>query len=421
MTSFRLLAIFTVLALAVAVQAEMPAAPKDSKPADSPAQEQRHSFLDPITFVGESILHPKDPYQTVPGNDPNGWSLVIEPYLWALGVAGDVGVKGLPPVHANFKPKTVLQNLDWGIMGKVELRKGRWGLLGDGLFAQLSMDGNPPGPLYSSGFVKVQKGTASLALAYRIVDDRRGFLDVYAGARYNYMGFQVGGNVDSDGVQRLSDAITSRLTSAIIGRIDNFIRTNPGVLDSDIVNNVRQNLAQRLLTRAVGAANDLRESLSPRDIARILNRVRNRPDDTRELLLAIAQARLAAAKDQLTPVIKNRLNAAQQRFSNALARRIEDALPTSVRGSQSWVDPIVGLRGQLNLTRWLFLAAQGDVGGFGAGSKIVWNAQASMGVNFTRNVFAELGYRYVYMNYSHAGALFNAAEAGVFSGIGVKF
>jgi len=92
-----------------------------------------------------------------------------------------------------------------------------------------------------------------------------------------------------------------------------------------------------------------------------------------------------------------------------------------VRGSQSWVDPIVGLRGQLNLTRWLFLAAQGDVGGFGAGSKIVWNAQASMGVNFTRNVFAELGYRYVYMNYSHAGALFNAAEAGVFSGIGVKF
>ena len=81
---------------------------------------------------------------------------MIEPYLWALGVAGDFGVKGLPAVHANFKPKTVLQNLDWGIMGKAELRKGRWGLLGDGLFAQFSVDGNPPGPLYSSGFVKVQ-------------------------------------------------------------------------------------------------------------------------------------------------------------------------------------------------------------------------------------------------------------------------
>ena len=85
------------------------------------------------------------------------------------------------------------------------------------------------------------------------------------------------------------------------------------------------------------------------------------------------------------------------------------------------MDPIIGLRGQVNLTRWLFLAAQGDVGGFGAGSQIAWNAQASIGVNLTRNIFAEVGYRYYYMNYSHAGALYNAAEAGIFSGIDVKF
>ena len=277
--SFRFSAIVSGLAVAVTVQAETPAASEVAQSAASPAQEQPHSFFDPVTFVGECILHPKNPYETVPGKDPKEWSLVIEPYLWALGVAGDVGVKGLPAVHANFKPKTVLQNLDWGIMGKAELRKGRWGLLGDGLFAQLSVDGSPPGPLYSSGFVKVQKGTASLALAYRVIDDRRGFLDIYAGARYNYMGFQVGGNVNSEGVQGLSDAITSRLTTALIGRIDDFIRNNAGAIEPDVFNNLRQNLTQRLLARALGAANDLRESLSPRDIARILNRVRNRPDD----------------------------------------------------------------------------------------------------------------------------------------------
>ena len=85
------------------------------------------------------------------------------------------------------------------------------------------------------------------------------------------------------------------------------------------------------------------------------------------------------------------------------------------------MDPIVGLRGQINFTRWLFLAAQGDVGGFGAGSQIAWNAQASLGVNFTRNLFGELGYRYFYMDYTNGGALYNAAEAGIFGGIGVKF
>jgi len=96
-------------------------------------------------------------------------------------------------------------------------------------------------------------------------------------------------------------------------------------------------------------------------------------------------------------------------------------LPTSVAGTQWWVDPIVGLRGQINFTRWLFVAAQGDVGGFGAGSQIAWNVQATIGVNFTRNIFGELGYRYFYMDYQNNGAVYDAQESGLFSGIGIKF
>ena len=421
MRSIRISIFFTAIALATRLLAGSSSAQETAKPADTASLEKSHSFSDSFSCLGESILHPKDPYQLVPGKDPNGWSLMIEPYLWALGMSGDVGVKGLPAVHTSFKPKTILQNLDWGIMGKAELRHGRWGLLGDGLFAQLSVNGRPPGPLYSSGFVQVQQGMASLALAYRVIDDRRGFLDVYAGARYNYMGFQVGGTVDTGGVQNVSDAITSRIASALAGRAEEFIRNNAGAIESEIVNDAKQRLTRRLLTTAAGAAREFRDSLSPRDIARIMNRVRSRPDYTRELVTAIALERLAAAKKQVTPEIKNRLTNAQRRFSNALAGRIQNALPTSVEGSQWWVDPIVGLRGQINFTRWLFLAAQGDVGGFGAGSQIAWNAQASLGVNFTRNLFGELGYRYFYMDYTNGGALYNAAEAGIFGGIGVKF
>ena len=86
-----------------------------------------------------------------------------------------------------------------------------------------------------------------------------------------------------------------------------------------------------------------------------------------------------------------------------------------------WIDPILGLRGQINFTRWLFLAAQGDVGGFGAGSQIVWNVQATLGVNFTRNIFAELGYRYMYVDYDKNSFLYQMNSFGLFSGIGVKF
>nr|HRJ72022.1 hypothetical protein [Terrimicrobiaceae bacterium] len=128
-------------------------------------------------------------------------------------------------------------------------------------------------------------------------------------------------------------------------------------------------------------------------------------------------ARIEAAKERADA----RVAAAQQKLAKALANEIEDALPTSSDGVQWWVDLIIGLRAQINFTRWLFLGMQGDVGGFGAGSQIAWNVQSSIGVNFTRNVFAEVGYRYFYMDYANGGALYNAAEFGLFSGIGVKF
>jgi len=41
--------------------------------------------------------------------------------------------------------------------------------------------------------------------------------------------------------------------------------------------------------------------------------------------------------------------------------------------------------------------------------------------NFSRNIVGELGCRYYYLDYTNGGALFNAAEAGVFAVLNVKF
>ena len=130
------------------------------------------------------------------------WSFILEPYLWALGVDGTVGVKRFD-THVDYNPLTVVKHLDWGIMAKGEVRKGKWGILGDGFFAQLSASGDPPGPLYNNANIKLQQGMVELALAYRIIDDRRGFLDIYAGARYNYFGIDVDASIDDAGVQEM--------------------------------------------------------------------------------------------------------------------------------------------------------------------------------------------------------------------------
>ena len=108
-------------------------------------------------------------------------------------------------------------------MAEGEVRKGKWGILGDGFFAQLSASGDPPGPLYNNANIKLQQGMVELALAYRIIDDRRGFLDIYAGARYNYFGIDVDASIDEAGIQRVSDDATQRIFGAVGARVQRAV------------------------------------------------------------------------------------------------------------------------------------------------------------------------------------------------------
>ena len=143
------------------------------------------------------------------------------------------------PQHVDLSSKSVLQHFDWGAMGKVEVRKGRRGLLGDGLFPQLSADGNPQGPLYRSASIKIQQGLASLAIAYRIIDDRRGFLDLYAGARYNYLGVASSADADPAGLQAVGDKVADQIASGIATSVKSAVsaeiqKREPGISEVSI-------------------------------------------------------------------------------------------------------------------------------------------------------------------------------------------
>ena len=199
--------------------------PPNRRPAKIPSPHlPAHSLKDPVPVetLGDSVVVRHNGFEVVPGKDPNGWSFILEPYLWALGVDGTVGVKGFD-THVDYNPLTVVKHLDWGIMAKGEVRKGKWGILGDGFFAQLSASGDPPGPLYNHANIKLQQGMVELALAYRIIDDRRGFLDIYAGARYNYFGITVDASIDDAGVQEVSDDAAQRTSRAVRARVQSAV------------------------------------------------------------------------------------------------------------------------------------------------------------------------------------------------------
>lgn len=537
--SFRFLPPSLAASLLLATMGLCPAA----SPAPTPTGGNGKTF-EPLA---ESAPAGRSGFEVVPGKT-SPWSFVIEPYLWTMGISGDIGVKGLPASHVDFDPKTILQNLRWGVMGKGEVRYGRWGLLGDGFFADLETSQNPPGPIYDGASLTMQQGMAQLALAYRVFECRAGYLDLYAGARLNYFSIATTASPDSDGIQdaatAMTDRISTRLDDLTRAVIDPRIAATRGELDADVqrilagtqrraqelqrailtairqgktadiarlsalqqtaaaeissrvanaagtvadIENaarttIRDDLTRRLVRRWAVVPRDIREFARREELARLLNPVRR---DFRELVAASLRLQaanlrndvLSAASDQIVSGAEKRVAAAERllessraakspanrqaarrlldqarsnlaraqnlraqtaagtntakleadvakarkKLAKKLANEIEDALPTGSGGDRWWVDPIVGFRAQVNVTRWLFLATQCDAGGFGAASKIAWNLNGSVGVNFTRNVFAEVGYRYFYMDYVNSGLTYQAAESGIFMGGGVRF
>ena len=416
MKLIRLSTTLAALALAGALHAGTTTRPEVAAPAEAPAT---HSFLDPIEgFARDSILHPTAPFELVPGKDPNGWSFVIEPYVWAMGIDGKTGIGGFPAMSVNVDAINVIRHLDWAIFSKAEIRKGRWGILADGYYAALSGSGDLGSVLYSNGSLHMQQGLASLALAYRIIDDRRGFLDVYAGARYNYLGVQIDTTVDPAGVSSLTEGMTQRLANGIDQSVSKVFAENSGAALDELTRLVKADLTSKALEKIARTPDPIREALKASELRHILNSNRRAFAD---YISAAAAVRVAAAKGQVTTDLQAAANSAKHKLDTQLSKDIQNALPTHGAGSQWWVDPIVGLRGQINITRWLFLAAQGDVGGFGAGSQITWNTQATVGFNFTRNIFAELGYRYMYVDYNKNNFLYQMNSFGLFSSVGVKF
>lgn len=444
MNQSRISIIIAALATANMLHAAAPAGQEAATPVEAPA---KHSFLEPVgDFVNDSIIRPTAPFELVPGKNPNDWEFVVMPYLWAMGLSGKTGVGGLPPMNVNMSSKKILQNLDWAIMGQGEIRKGRWGLMADGYYAALSGSGELGGNLYKSGSLQLQQGLASLALAYRIVDDRRGFLDVYAGARYNYLGIQADLTQDPGGISALGDDIANGVASKISDKIRSLLASDRSLLESSLAGAVESGVSSELLSKHSkskptaehvalldrlagpssrrdrgpdrGPSRDVLRAIDRRELRNVLASAQG---NIREYIRAEAAAQVAAANGTLTPEIQARSDAAKNKMAKSISNAVEQSLPTHVAGDQWWIDPIVGLRGQINFTRWLFLAAQGDVGGFGAGSQITYNAQATLGVNFTRNIFGELSYRYMYVDYNKNNFLYQMNTFGLFSSLGFKF
>lgn len=90
-------------------------------------------------------------------------------------------------------------------------------------------------------------------------------------------------------------------------------------------------------------------------------------------------------------------------------------------GSQEWIDPIIGLRFQQQLSSSFFFRAIGDIGGFGVSSDFTWQAMAAFGWQFSECGSFLLGYRAVDTDYEQGGFAWDVNAHGPILGLEFGF
>ena len=115
------------------------------------------------------------------------------------------------------------------------------------------------------------------------------------------------------------------------------------------------------------------------------------------------------------------VSAAKARIANQLAFRLDTALNQTFSKDEYWFDPYIGLRGRYNFNKVFYTAVRGEIGGFDVGSDLMWEVEGVIGINLTRRIFTEVGYRALSVDYQNNGFLFDTITHGPQITTGITF
>lgn len=95
--------------------------------------------------------------------------------------------------------------------------------------------------------------------------------------------------------------------------------------------------------------------------------------------------------------------------------------PSSFSDGDTWVDPLIGVRGKAMLSEKVYLTGWGMIGGFGAASELTWDLMGGAGYVLNDRVSLVGGYRALSVDYENDGFLFDVVEHGPIIGAVFNF
>jgi hypothetical protein len=328
---------------------------------------------------------------------------------WLAATSGTIGLDGVNS-HVYLGADTLLKHLDMVGSVSAEARKGRFGMYGDFLYVSAS-DGIGNDGLIEKVDVRLDQYLIDLELNYRVLEGPRGWLDVRAGVHYT--------NLYNKLTISPNDKEIDRASTNLVDEVGDLVRESLGELD------LRGVLEERISGRLAGL-NGERPALpiapvGGREPGRLDELIRAIIERRAESLAAALRAEVEAATEQLREEARRRIDATKRKIADEIATTLKKELDHSFSLAEDWWDPYVGVRARLNLSKAFYLTAKADIGGFGVGSDLTWQASGALGCQVTRSLHAEIGYRYLYTDYDHDGFVYDVSQSGVEITAGITF
>jgi hypothetical protein len=276
-----------------------------------------------------------------------------------------VGINGINS-HLSLGPNDIIPKRDMTADLRAEAHKGRLSLMAEYLYLNLS-DGKATDSLVKKVDYRLDQHMADFAVGWRIIESKRGYLDLLGGVRFNQF------------YQRMA--------------------TQPN----------DERIEQTVETLAAATGRRLRTEL-----ARALNVLRGKNVTLPIVPLEGGEAESLARKIEQ---IRGSRTERQAKIKQLLHNNLES---TVSRADTFW-DPYVGLRGRYDLNAKYYFTARGDIGGFSVGSDLSWTAEAGIGCQLSPHLYTEVTYRALGIDYEKNGLLMNTVTHGPQVNIGLSF
>lgn len=360
-------------------------------------------------FAGET----SDKKAIVPAPEES-WQFKLSMPGWIAGLHGDTGINGMIS-HIDADPGQVIRRVDMTASFRGEVSKGRFGLMADFLYLSLSDGIGTNGPVKKLD-AQLDQTMGDLAVRWRLIDEPRGSLDFIAGVRYTNM-FQQAVVQSND--ERIGDA-----SESIVKDVSAALRTT--LSDSRLASIIAQNLTSRIGSQVgkPGGETPVPLPIGPLDgklAQKIASIVQPIIDARKAELAAALKAQAAAVGAAAKAAAQQKVEKLQSNLSRKIADAVSSKLNTRAARTDDWWDPYVGLRGRYNFNERFYFTAKADIGGFGVGSDLTWQASAAFGMQLNKNMFAEVGYRALGVDYDKGGLILDTVTRGVEINLGLAF